>query len=475
MSKLNLWKTVLFLSVFWALGAIACSAQTFTTLANFDGTNGANPYLMSLVQGTDGNLYGTAYYGGANDGGTAFKITPGGTLTPIYSFCSKGTCADGEYPSAGLVLGTNGNFYGTTSYGGAHHEGTVFEITAAGKLTTIYSFCDESGCPDGEVPEGALVQATNGNFYGTTTYGGAHLFGTVFEITPTGTLRTLHSFDLKDGADPDAGLVQATNGNFYGTTFSGGANGDYGTVFEITPAGKLTTLYSFCSKGDCADGFYPYAGLVQASNGNFYGTTSYGGAHHGGTVFEITAAGKLTTIYSFCSKSGCADGYYPKAGLIQATDSNLYGTTYLGGARDYGTVFKITTAGTLTTRHSFVGDTHGYAPAGGVAQATNGNLYGTTYLGGTYDYYGTVFSLAVGLGPFVETNPTSGSVGTAVTILGNNLTGATSVTFNGIAATFKVVSSTEITTTVPKGATTGQVKVKTPSRTLTSDANFRVP
>jgi uncharacterized repeat protein (TIGR03803 family) len=208
-----------------------------------------------------------------------------------------------------------------------------------------------------------------------------------------------------------------------GTSTSGGGAYSAGTVFKITPSGTLTTLYSFCSQSGCTDGEGPGTGLAQATNGDLYGTTSFGGAHNDGTVFQITPSGTLTTLYSFCSQSGCTDGEHPVSGLIQATNGGLYGTTYVGGANSDG----------------------------------------------------TVFSLSVGLGPFVETLPTSGSVGTTVKLLGTNLTGATSVSFNGVGAVFEVVSSSEITTTVPTGATTGTVQVVTPNSTLSSNVPFRVP
>ena len=449
--------------------AIALPAQTFTTLANFPESHGANPRLMSLVQGADGNFYGTTCDLGCvgevgNGFGTVFKVTPTGTLTTLYSFCAQPKCTDGAFPIAGLVLGTDGNFYGTTAYGGVNDDGTVFKITSGGTLTTLHSF---DLTDDGAYPYATLVQATNGNFYGTTSYGGANAYGTVFEITPGGTLTTLYSFDDTDGAYPEAALVQASNGNFYGTTFEGGANFD-GTVFSITSGGTLTTLHSF----DGTDGYLPLGALVQA-NGDFYGTTVEGGANGYGTVFKITPGGTLTTLHSFDS----TDGALPEAGLVQATNGIFYGTTLNGGANDAcavgcGTVFSITSGGTLTTLHSF-DSTDGDDPYGGLVQATNGTFYGTTDAGGA-NAGGTIFSLAVGLGPFVKTLPTSGKVGAAVTILGTNLMGATSVSFNGTAASFTVVSSSEITTTVPTGATTGKVKVVTPGATLSSNLSFRV-
>jgi uncharacterized repeat protein (TIGR03803 family) len=492
MSKLSSWKTLFLLFIFCAAAAIGSPAQTFKSLVSFDYADGAYPFL-TLAQGTDGNLYGPTNKGGpgpfddcTDSCGIVFKITPAGTLTTAHNFVGT----DGNGPS-GLVLGTDGNFYGTASYGGAYDCtsygstgtcGTIFKMTLQGTVTVLHNFCSKKNCTDGAIPWGGLVQGTDGNFYGTTVAGGTGTCkgdlgpgcGTVFKITPGGALTTLHSFDDTDGAYPYGGVVQATNGNFYGTTSDGGDSG-YGTVFQIALGGALTTLRSF----DGADGAYPSSWLVQAANGSLYGTTA-GPPFNGGpsckrtgvgwgTVFEITVGGVLTTLHSFDD----SDGAYPYAGLSQATDGNFYGTTTCGGANGEGTVFKITSGGKLTTLHTFDGSEGAY-PYAAPAQATNGTLYGTTLKGGADDY-GTVFSLALGLGPFVETNPTSGKVGTAVTILGNNLTGATSVTFNGKAATFKAVSSTEITTTVPTGATTGKVSVKTPSRTLTSNVNFRVP
>ncbi len=367
-------------------------AQTFTTLLIFDGTDGGYPYYGTLIQGTDGNIYGTTSGGGAHNDGTVFKITASGTLTTLYSFCSQSNCADGFWPYAGLVQATNGNFYGTTISGGVNGQGTVFEITPAGVLTTLYSFCSQTNCTDGENPYAGLIQATNGNLYGTTAEGGAYgNYGTVFQITTAGQLTTLYSFCSKypcdDGESPYGGLVQATNGNFYGTTDSGGADGS-GTVYEITPAGVFTTLYSFTGG---ADGSSPYGEtLVQADNGNFYGTTYVRGAKGGGTVFEITPGGQLTTLYTFCSQTDCTDGRSPQSGLVLATDGNFYGTTTGGGANGYGSVFEITPAGELTTLHSFDW-TDGEDPRGGLMQASNGIFYGTTTESETG--YGTVFSL----------------------------------------------------------------------------------
>jgi uncharacterized repeat protein (TIGR03803 family) len=461
-------------------------AQTFTTLLTFDSTDGANPY-QKLIQGTDGNLYGTTADGGANAAGTVFKITTGGALTTLYSFCSQGGtgCTDGEDPNAALVQGTDGNFYGTTYGGGASGDGTVFKITSGGALTTLYNFCSQGGCADGANPNVGLLEAADLDLYGTTDFGGANGNGTVFKITLTGTLTTLYSFcsqsGCPDGQQPNAALIQGSDGNFYGTTTFGGAHGamgNGGTVFKITPSGTLTTLYSFCSESGCEDGNNPVGALVQASNGDFYGTTENGGANGYGTIFTITPGGVLTTLHAF----DFTDGSQPFGPLLQATNGSLYGEASGGGANFAGTVFKITTGGALTTLYSFCSQTacaDGYGPQGGLVQDTNGTFYGTTAQGGNtaacFDSgCGTIFSLSLDLGPFVSPEPTSGTVGSSVVILGTDLTGATSVTFNGLAAAFTVVSTSEIIATVPVGATSGEIKVTTPGGTFLSNVAFEV-
>jgi uncharacterized repeat protein (TIGR03803 family) len=470
--------------VLCATAAMALSAQTLTTLHTFcsQGSGGHCPDgddpEASLVQATNGDLYGTTLEGGAYNFGTVFKITPGGALTRLHSFCSQGLpdCPDGASPSAALVLATNGDLYGTTATGGANVTGTVFKITPGGALTTLYNFCSQSGCTDGANPTGGLIQAAGGNLYGTTynrgAAGGGH--GTVFKIAPSGTLTTLYAFTGgTDGGQPH-GVIQASNGDFYGTTSSGGV-GKSGTVFSITPSGTLTTLYSFGEQGDCSESCSP-SGLIEATNGDLYGTTFYGGVYGDGMFFEITSSGTFTTLYSFCALSDCPDGSQPEPGLVQATNGDFYGTTMSGGANNAGTVYSITPGGELTTVYSFCAQSDcsdGEYPEAGLVQATNGDFYGTTTFGGHTDF-GTIFSLSVGLGPFVETQTTSGKIGEVVGILGNDLTGATGVAFNGTAAAFTVVSPALITATVPTGATTGTIQVVTPTGTLSSNVPFRV-
>jgi uncharacterized repeat protein (TIGR03803 family) len=468
-----------------AATAIACSAQTLTTLFSFDGSaNGANPGDMILVQGLDGDFYGTTEEGGSLGGGTVFKISPAGTLTTIYNFCGSSDCTDGIVPRGGLVQATNGHFYGTTLGGGANGKGTIFEVTSEGAEKILYSFCSETNCADGGSPFAGLIQASDGNFYGTTSAGGNNSTscpsdgcGTVFNVTPTGTLTTLYAFCTQalcaDGAEPLAGLVQGTDGNLYGTTSVGGIG--FGTIFRVSAKGTVSTLHTF----DSSDGAFPEAGLVEAESG-FYGTTSEGGAKSSyGTVYKIMAPGTLGAE-SFDGSHGA----FPSAGLVLATDGNLYGTTSAGGGNPQnckmspgcGTLFKMGPGRLLTSLYTFclqTGCPDGFSPAGGLVQGTDGNFYGTTGAGGL-GFHGTVFSLSVGLGPFIKTLPISGKVAAPVFILGTNLTGATSVTFNGTPAAFTVVSSSEITTTVPTGATSGTVQVTTPSGTLLSNVAFRV-
>lgn len=332
--------------------AIFLPAQTFTTLLSF-GSRGQYPQYMSLIQAsTGGALYGTTYAGGASNGGTVFEFSPLSSLTiTLYSFCAQLDCSDGQAPDWGLVKSANGNFYGTTVEGGVKGYcfvsgcGTVFEITPSGALTTIYSFCAQPNCSDGASPDGALLWTSSGALYGATELGG---------IT------------------------------------SNLCNGGCGTIFTISPAGKMSTLYSFSG----TDGGEPDGGLVQGSDGNLYGTTFNGGTNNTcptggcGTLFKMTTGGSLLTLYSFCSQSNCTDGATPLAGVVQGTDGNFYGTTVAGGettsfwTSGAGTVFKITPAGTLTTLHKFSG-ADGGGPTSVLVQASDGNFYGTTQYGGT--------------------------------------------------------------------------------------------
>jgi uncharacterized repeat protein (TIGR03803 family) len=459
------WKTVwLGCGLFAAMG-IDSSAQTFTQLVSF--TDGSSVF-SSLTQGRDGGLYGISNNGGTGGYGTVFKVTPTGTLITTYRFCSQPNCADGFYPFGALVLGTDGPFYGTAQNGGASGMGVIFKITPGGVYSVLHSF---SGT-DGSAPDAGLVLGSDKNFYGVTSGGGTLGAGTVFKMTPSGTLTTLHSFSGSDGDVPFAPLIQGADGNFYGTTTSGGTNNSTcyagcGTVFKITPAGKFRSLHSF----DYNDGEEPFAPLVQTASGAFYGTTFKGaytiwnGCSGGcGTIFEITSRGLIRTAYAFSVPAES------EVGLTLASDGNLYGTTLGGGSCGDGLIYSVTPTGVFNTVEGLCYGNYTDA----MVQATNGEFYGT-YASDNGDGPGAIYSLDTGLGPFITFALPSGKPGQAAQILGQGLTGTTSVTFNGVvAASFKVVSDTYLTAVVPSRATTGKVVVITPTQTLTSNKNFRI-
>jgi uncharacterized repeat protein (TIGR03803 family) len=350
----------------------------FTPLYSFTGgDDGANPYA-SLIQASDGSLYGTTSSGGGYyGGGTVFKLTTNGAFTLLHGFI--GTVQ--VEPSGSLQI-IGGNLYGTTEYSGIYGQGSVFQVAANGALTTVYSFSYTTG----DYPESGLIQGSDGSLYGTTYQGGTYDYGTVFQISTNGAFTLLHSFSgsISDGIYPKAALVQAGGGYLYGTTYQGGTNG-YGTVFRISTNGAFTSLHSF----DYSDGGYPEAALVQAGDGFLYGTTTGGGSYGWGTVFRISTNGAFTSLYSL---TGGNDGAYPQAALVQANDGFLYGTAYQGGTNGDGTVFQISTNGAFTSLYSFTGGNDGANPAAGLIQAANGDLYGTTSLGGAGGF-GTVFQI----------------------------------------------------------------------------------
>src|SRR5579871_2760634 len=328
----NAWKRSAILFLACSAAANCLQAQTLTTLASFNGKDGSTSY-SSIVQGTDGNFYGTTFYGGAQNVGAVFKVTPAGVLTTLYSFCSQNNCADGTEPRSGLVLGASGDLYGVTPGGGNNNNGIIYKISPKGNFSVVYTFCQVGNCLDGSGPLPPLTLGIDGNFYGVTAAGGAtncHC-GTVFKLTPQGNLTTLYSFcslqNCADGEIPDGALVQATNGDFYGVTQEGGAKNS-GTVFSITSSGSLSVLYSFCSARSCFDGSSPSGALVQASNDRLYGTTDDFGRNQGGNIFGVAISGEFRVLYNFTQ----GDGPFFDASLIQGTDGNLYDTTTYGGS-----------------------------------------------------------------------------------------------------------------------------------------------
>jgi uncharacterized repeat protein (TIGR03803 family) len=376
------------------------AAGVVTTLVKFTRNGASNKGALpnGLVEGSDGNFYGTTTEGGANGYGTIFRTTPAGTLTTLVEFSGGGTTKKGAYPYARLVRGSDGSFYGTTAGGGSSGLGTIFKVTSAGVLTTLVQFTGDGPTDKGAYPTAGLVQGSDGNFYGMTKSGGANGCGTVFKATPAGALTTLVEFTgngvSNKGASPETGLVQGSDGNFYGTTRDGGAN-DFGTVFKVTALGVLTTLVEFTGNGASNIGAHPSASLAQAGNGDFYGTTREGGANNHGTAFKMTPAGILTTVVEFTGDGATNKGTHPAARLERDGGGNFYGTTSGGGANDFGTVFKMTPAGLLTTLADFTGnglDSQGAVPAAGLTQHSDGNFYGTTRYGGA-GARGTVFKV----------------------------------------------------------------------------------
>jgi len=492
MSTLAAWERLWAVLVVTTMLTVAVQAQTFSSIFTFDVSDGSSPF-SSLAQGVDARLYGTATEGGdyscypeQNGCGTIFGISLKGKLTMLHALESS----EGVTPYAGLLLGTSGSFYGTTVVG------TIFKIRRSGNLTVLDSLCPQyPNCPYGDGLNG-LIQASDGNFYGTAYDGGNGLryscngdqvgCGTIFKMTPGGAVSTFYDFcsqdSCTDGSNPVANLVEGSDGSLYGLTTLGGTNCPpygCGMVFKIAFDGTLVTLHSFNGN----DGSSPIGALTQGRDGNLYGTTAYGGnlacGYSGGcgTVFKIGPSGTFSTLYTFCPQANCPDGDEPDMGvngLALATDGNFYGVTEFGGANNAGTIFKITPGGELTTLHSFSGS-DGAEPWAAPIQATNGILYGTTAYGGTNRCScGTIYSLNVGLRPFVAFIHAVGRVGRTAGLLGRGLTGTTSVMFNGVPSDFTVVSDTFIKATVPRGATTGYVTVTTPSAVLKSNVPFRV-
>lgn len=355
--------------------SVAGSAQSLTTLVSFTSSDGIDP-IGPIAQDASGNIYGTTLYGGSQNQGEVYKVTPDGTLTVLHNFCTQTNCADGGNPWGGLILASDGNFYGTTL-------GTVYRITPSGDLTTIYTFCSLPGCADGQLTYAPLLQASDGNFYGTAIYGGvAHqecggTCGTIFKLTLAGVLTTLHDFTGRDGYYPTTGLVQGRDGNLYGTTTFGGAQGSggLGTAFKVTTSGEFKLLHSFVA----SEGWHASLNL-QASNGNFYGLAAYDGPNNDGSIFKMTASGVVTVLFGFDASTGTNPN-----SLLQAPNGIFYGTVPNGvNAVGAGTIFELTPSGSLTTLYKFCSQTNctdGAAPSS-LLRSADGGLHGATSAGG---------------------------------------------------------------------------------------------
>jgi uncharacterized repeat protein (TIGR03803 family) len=400
MSRSSRWTSILF--VLWMIlltaGAAIPLAAQVTTLHTFDGTDGSN-VQAALVLTSSRDFYGVTGNGGASGVGTVFNMTPTGVLTTVHSF--DGT--DGSDPLGALIQASDGYLYGTTFEGGANGYGTVFRVSLTGVLITLHSFTYS----DGANPYGGLVQGSDGNFYGTTVFGGADGYGVIFKITSGGAFAVLHTFtgSSTDGAYPYPAMIQANDGNFYGTTFSGGGAFE-GTVFKMTPAGAVTLVHAFCLAGvPCPDGGNVQAGVIQASDGNLYGTVvrggdpdcSLGGYDGCGTIFEVSLSGTFTTLRVFHT----LDGGDPVSSLVETEAGVLYGVTPYGGTSSEctsgcGTVFKILPGGgSFTSVYSFCvvsGCPDGSSPVASLVEGAKGQLYGSTALGGA-EGDGTIYFL----------------------------------------------------------------------------------
>jgi len=433
-------------------------AQTFTDIHDFDcSVEGCSPQAPQvLVQGRDGNLYGTTNEGGTSGMGTIFKITPAGVLTTLYNFSG----ADGWNPVGGLAVGQDGNFYGATRIGGANNIGTIFKITSTGHFTLLHSF----GPGEGSNPVGTLTLGRNGNFYGTTCSQYGPWVG--FEVTPSGTFRALTGFIPPC---PYGGMILGNDGNFYGTSQVGGTTYQ-GTVFRMTPAGDVTIVYSF----DLTHGIYLYGPVVQGLDDLLYGTTTGGGSGQGGVLFKLSTVGHLTLLHQY-DVNVLTDGSNPRAGMVAATDGNVYGATSGGasyGSAPEGTLFRIDSSGNYSVRHVF-DNTHGSLAEAALMQHTNGKIYGMTTRGGVNNV-GVIYSLDEGLTPFVHVATPFGSSGKTVQLTGSGLHGTTAVTIGGVPASFSVVSNTYIAATVPPDAASGAIAVTTPAGTFYGDHKFAV-
>jgi uncharacterized repeat protein (TIGR03803 family) len=465
MKELKSCKLFALAAVLAVAAATVADAQTFQVLHIFGSKNGdpgAPQPTTRIAQGRDGNLYTTGIVGAATGNGAAFKITPSGKLTVLYSFCSQSACSDGQAPVGGLTLGTDGNFYGTTGLGGSADFGIVYKMTPSGSLKVLYTF---TGGADGRSPQAPPIEGLDGNFYGTAWFGGSSAScGTIYKITPSGTFSVLYTFvnAATDACNPRAPLVLGTDGNFYGTS----SYGAYAT-FKITPSGKYTPLAP-----NGAPVYTMYGPLIQGTNEFFYGADS---ANH---IFKMSANGSATILYTL---NGTTDGNGPNSGVEQASDGNFYGATQSGGTSQNctsnlgtcGVLFKVTPRGGYTVLHDFE-DPDGYEPDP-IIQHTNGIIYGQTTFGGGTANAGTFWSWNARLHPFVSLLLYSGKVGSQVGILGQGFSSSSVVKFNGVqATTVKRQGSTFLLATVPSGASDGFVTVTTGATTLTSSRKYTV-
>jgi len=431
-------------------------------------------------------LYGTTWGGGNSNLGTIYRITTGGKLTTLYNFTGSG---DGNLPYTPPIQGADGNFYGTTE-----NPANAYKITPSGSFTSL-------GWLHAKFAHAPLLLATDGNFYGATYDGGPnncgqYNCGTVFRLTPKGVFRVVHNFDGAHGANPVGALVQSSDGNFYGTTRNGGDNGS-GVVYRLTPQGDITVLHSFGDPNYLNDGARPYTALVPATDGDFYGVTSGGGDAEGGVIFRITSSGQYTILYYYDGPHGAQ----PTCTPMQHSDGTMYGLAGVGGAWNNGVVYSLDMDMEpfvkLVRDFGLVGGTGGILGRGFTGTTavslngtpTNFTVVSDTYLTATVPAGATTGPVTVSRPngtltsnkPFRITpqllnfDPPSGPVGTLVTITGNSLTQTQEVGFgNRVPAQFTVDSDRQVTATVPQGAKTGKVGIQTQGGTAISAETFTV-
>ncbi|MFY9742322.1 MAG: choice-of-anchor tandem repeat GloVer-containing protein [Candidatus Sulfotelmatobacter sp.] len=453
--------------------------------------------------GLDGEYYGTNGDGGPGGGcgfsgcGQIYKVSEAGKETILYSFTGEG---DGADPQSPPILAANGLFYGTAPAGGANSASTAYSISSSGAFKILHTFA----ATEGQQVQAELVQGLDGNFYGTAVNGGANGLGTIFKMSPTGTVAVLHNFAGSDGSNPCCGLLLASDGNFYGTTSNGGGEGIAGVIFRITPAGVYTVLHSINPAN--GDGTGPGSTLTQGTDGKLYGVTASGGGGVSGTLFNMTTTGTFKTLYTFCSSGTCTDGYGPSSPLKQNTNGVFYGSTWSGGdltqcnGEGCGEVYSLSTglkpfvslplaSGEEGAKEEILGQgfttsstvSFGGTPAT-ITEATSkllvvkvpaGALTGsvTVTTGSETLTSSRIFRVTP---TFLSFDPTSGPVGTPVTITGTGLTQTIGVAFDGTAASFTVDSDTQITATVPSGAKSGKITVTTQGGSVSSSTSFTV-
>jgi uncharacterized repeat protein (TIGR03803 family) len=428
----------------WFAGVVAFG-QTPSVLYRFTTSSGGCGPESTLTEVRPGVFFGTTFGGvGSATNGTIFTITSAGQYIELHDFDKQ---TEGANPQGALLNASNGNLYGITTGQVNLIDPTIFRSDQLGNVTLLYTF---AGGAQNFLQPSPLIEANNGNLYGTTSqYADAEgNEGTFFEMTPGGSVNVLHTFNGE--GTPNGPVIQATDGNFYGLTTAG--------AYRLTSAGAFTPFSSI--------GTQPFGSLFQAANAKLYGV------NEAGSLFDLTLAGVPTNLYDFTFGN---DGGVPSTALMQATDGNLYGTTSQYGTSGLGTIFRLTPTGSLTTLYEFTSAEGGvsFSPDPAMIQGSNGVLYGLAS-----GSCGSIYSLNLGLTapkPHIKFfYPASGAVSTVIRLTGANFLGATSVEFHGVKAKFGVRGADYIVAVVPAGATSGSISVTTPNGTVISQTSFTV-